>query len=66
MKESKTEFNQKDYIKQYKKEHYLTFKVDLSRETKIELDSLLKEKDLTKKQFLVNAMEELKQNKRNS
>lgn len=61
--QKKETFNQKEYILNYKKEHYLTFKVDLKKEDKLELDLLLKKHNLTKKQFLLNAWEELKNKK---
>ena len=48
----KEEFNQKAYINKYKKEHYSTFKVELPKETKKELDEILKIQNLTKAQFL--------------
>lgn len=60
MKEEIKNFNQKEYIQNYQKEHYATFKVDLKKEEKIELDSLLEKNNLTKAQFLRNAIQELK------
>ena len=62
--EKKEVFNQNEYLNQYKKDHYSTFKVDLKKEEKKELDILLKECNLTKKQFLLNAWEDLKAKKR--
>lgn len=56
----KKNFNQSEYIKQYNKDHYLTFKVDLKKEEKLELDELLKKSNLTKAQFLKNAIDELR------
>ena len=56
----KKKFNQKEYIKNFHKQYYLQFKVDLKKEEKEELDKLLLEKNLTKSQFLRNAIEELK------
>lgn len=53
-------FNQKEYIKDFHKLNYSQFKVDLKKEEKEELDILLKKKNLTKAQFLRNAIEELK------
>lgn len=53
-------FNQKEYINQYKKEHYSKLVVDLKKETKQELDRLCKEKGITLKQFILNAIEQLK------
>ena len=56
----KKEFNQKEYINKYKKEHYSTFKVELPKATKKELDEILKLQNLTKSQFLRNAINDLK------
>lgn len=53
------QFNQLEYQKEYNKEHYKTFKVDLKKEEFEELDKILKEKGLTKAQFLRNAIEQL-------
>lgn len=60
MKEEGKKFNQKEYIQNYQKEHYAVFKVDLKKEEKLELDSLLKKNNLTKAQFLRNAIQDLK------
>lgn len=54
------EFNQNKYIQEYKKEHYKTFKVDLKNEEWEQLEKLLKEKKLTKAEFLRRAIKELK------
>lgn len=54
-------FNQKKYIQQYQKKNYSVFKVDLKKEEKLELDTLLKKENLTKAQFLRNAIQELKE-----
>ena len=56
----KEKFNKKKYDINFRKNNYLQFKVDLKREEKLELDSLLKKKNITKAQFLRNAIEELK------
>ena len=61
----KKELNQKEYINNYKKEHYSAFKVNLKKEEKQELDKLLKESNLTKTRFLKNAIAELKEKKVN-
>mgnify|MGYP003291477269 CR=1 FL=1 len=53
-------FNQQEYINQYKKEHYSKLVVDLKKETKQELDRLCKEKGITLKQFVLDAIEQLK------
>ena len=53
-------FNQKEYIKDFHKLNYSQFKVDLKKEEKEEIYNLLMKKNLTKAQFLRNAIEELK------
>ena len=53
-------FNQNKYIQQYNKEHYKTFKVDLPKKDKEELDGMLKEDNLTKAEFLKRAIEQYK------
>lgn len=53
-------FDKNKYDIEYKKRFYSQFKVDLKKEEKEELDKLLIEKNLTKSQFLRNAIEELK------
>lgn len=54
------EFNQNKYIQEYNKEHYKTFKVDLKKEELEELNKLLLKCNLTKAQFLRNAIDTLK------
>ena len=54
-------FNQKDYIKNYIKEHKRQFKVDLNINEMIELNILLDKHNLTKAQFLRNAIKELRE-----
>ncbi len=56
----KEKFNQNQYIQQYKKEHYSIFKVNLKKDDMECLNKLLKEKGLTKAQFLRNAIDDLK------
>lgn len=53
-------FNQKQYIIEYNREHYKAFKVDLKVEELEELEKLLKEKKITKAQFLREAIQKLK------
>lgn len=55
-----TTFNQKEYIKAYKKEHIKQFKVDLNITEYNELNELLKAHNLQKVQFVRNAMIDLK------
>lgn len=55
-----SKFNQVDYIREYNKEHYKMFKVNLKSEEFAELDKLLKKNNLTKAQFLRNAIYTLK------
>ena len=57
-------FNETKYKREYNKQHYSTFKVDLLKKEKEDLDQLLKELNLTKAQFLRNAIEELKKNEK--
>ena len=52
--------NKKNYIQEYNKEHYKTFKVDLKKEELQELNELLKKEGLTKAQFLRDAIIALK------
>lgn len=56
----KKEFNSTEYKRTYSKEHYSTFKVDIKKEEKKELDDLLKIKGISKAQFLRNAIIDLK------
>lgn len=55
-----SEFNQLDYIREYNKEHYKTFKVNLKSKELDDLNKLLKKHNLTKAQFLRNAIDTLK------
>lgn len=50
------EFNQKDYIKEWKKDNYKQFKVELKKEEKEELTELLKDNDLSGSDFVRLAM----------
>lgn len=56
------EFNQQKYIQQYNKEHYKTFKVDLKKEELDNINMLLKEKNMTKAEFLRLAIKTLETN----
>lgn len=49
-----------NYKVKYNKEHYKVFKVDLKIEEAEELERILKEKKLTKAQFLRNAIKMIK------
>ena len=53
-------FNQKEYINKYKKDHYSKLSVDLPKETKLELIELCKKKGITIKEFIMNAIKQLK------
>lgn len=55
-----SEFNQSKYIQEYRKNKKKQFNVDLNKDEAEELEKLLKEKELTKVQFIRNAIEELK------
>ena len=59
-------FNQIKYIQQYNKEHYSTFKVSLLKEEMEELNYILKERNMTKADFLRVAIKNLKINKKKS
>lgn len=50
----------KKYKQQYNKEHYKAFKVDLKKEELELLEKKLKEKGITKAQFLRDAIKNLK------
>lgn len=50
----------REYIIKYNKEHYRAFKVDLKKEELEALEKKLKEKQLSKAQFLRNAIKKLK------
>lgn len=52
--------NKKNYIQEYNKEHYKTFKVDLKKDELQELNELLNKTNKTKAQFLRESIEELK------
>lgn len=62
--QDKKEFDQKEYIIQYKKEHYSTFKVDLLKEEKKEFDNVLKHENITKVDFLRNSIFEFKKERK--
>ena len=57
------QFNQRKYIIEYNKEHYKAFKVDLKVEELEELEKILKEKEMTKAQFLIDAIKKIKSGK---
>lgn len=63
MSMSDNKFDQKKYIQEYNKQHYKAFKVDLKVEELESLDELLKKHNLTKAQFLRDAIEALKKTK---
>lgn len=57
------EFNQLEYIKEYNKEHYKAFKVDLKKEELDNINKLLKENNMTKADFLRLSIKALKDGK---
>lgn len=57
-------FNQQKYIQEYNKSHYKTFKVDLRNEEMEELETILTSLQLTKAQFLRNAIKSLKKSRK--
>lgn len=54
------EFNQKKYIKDWKKENYKQFKVEIKKEEKEELDKELKNNNLSGADFVRLALKGLK------
>ena len=50
-------FDKNKYINQYKKEHYSKLSVDLPKDTKEELVNICKNKKITIKQFIIEAIE---------
>lgn len=56
-------FNQKKYIREYNKKHYKQFKTELKTEEKEELDRILKEKGISKVEFIRKAKELLQKGK---
>lgn len=55
-------FNESKYKQQYSKEHYRKFNVDLKKEEFDLLTKLLKEKNITKVQFVRDAIKNLGKN----
>ena len=51
-------FNQRQYINDYKKEHYAKLSVDLLKEDKEKLVELCKEQGITIKQFILQAIKD--------
>ena len=64
MKKENTEFNQKEYLRDYMKErrkNIKQFKVDLKIEEKEELDELLAQQNISKVEFLKNTINNFKE-----
>ncbi len=59
--ENEKKFNKKEYDMKFRKEKKKQFNVDLDISVYEELEELLKRKNITKAQFLRNAIEELKE-----
>ena len=53
-----SEFNQQKYIQDYNKKHYSTFKVNLLKDEKKELDDLLNKENLSQASFLRESIKE--------
>ena len=51
-------FNQRQYINDYKKEHYAKLSVDLRKEDKEKLAEICKEQGITIKQFILQAIKD--------
>lgn len=49
-------FNQREYINNYKKEHYSKLSVDLTKEEKEKLVEICNKQGITIKQFILNAI----------
>lgn len=60
------EFNQNRYIQEYNKEHYKHFNVRLKKDEYEKLEELLKEKSLSKPDFLRKAIENLEKERRDN
>lgn len=58
--QEKKEFNQTDYIREYNKKHYSYFKVQLKKEEADELNQLLKKLNLSKPEFIRQAIKKFK------
>lgn len=58
-----SDFNQKEYIKDWKKENYKQFKVELKKEEKENLDRELKKHNLSGSDFVRIAFDYLKRGK---
>ena len=58
----KKKFNQTRYVDDYRKKYKAQFNVDLNIQEKEELEKLLKKCNLSKTQFLRNAIDLLKKN----
>lgn len=58
-----SDFNQKEYIKGWKKENYKQFKVELKKEEKENLDRELKKHNLSGSDFVRIAFDYLKRGK---
>ena len=55
-------FNQREYINQYKKEHYSKLSVDLTKEQKQELIDICNRDGISIKEFILKAIEKSKRN----
>ena len=51
-------FNQRNYINNYKKEHYSKLSVDLKKEDKEKLAELCKKQGITIKEFILQAIKD--------
>ncbi len=60
MEQKKDKFDKKKYDMEYMRMHKKQFNVRLNNDIYYELENLLKNKKLTKVQFIKNAIEELK------
>ena len=58
----KDAFDQIKYINDYKKKYKARFSTDINKDEMVELEKLLKKNNLSKAQFLRNAINDLKKN----
>ncbi len=53
-------FNQKEYIKEYKKTHYKQLSIDLKIKDMEKLDNYCKKNNITKKDFVMKEINKIK------
>ena len=58
-----TPFNQNEYIKQYQKEHYKQFKINIKPDLFTRIDDYCKDNKISRSEFLAQAIELLEKSK---